>query len=309
MVQIHAGQPFSAGNLLPFPFSIPLRFQLSRLPAKPESHHAMQSTEPVFNPSPHDPLSPAPMSLPARLMNIFAAPGEVYDSLRSSSPSTGNWLAPALLAVLVGWIATTIIFSLDSVKQQLSEISQQAIEKQIAKTKPSKQQADQMRDAAERFGAIGQKVGGYFGPVVLAFTSPFIWGGILWLIGAKKFGGGFSYMKAVEVVGLSNMIGVLEGIIKTLLIVVFGSLWAGPHAGMLVIKTFDPQNPLHGVLAAFSVMTIWVLAVRALGLAKISGVSFGRAAAWVFSIWIVYTALFAGIGFLVQRLMQGAGPA
>ena len=36
-------------------------------------------------------------------------------------------------------------------------------------------------------------------------------------------------------------------------------------------------------------MTFWLLAVRAMGLARLSGVSFIKAALWVFGIWAAYT--------------------
>ena len=113
------------------------------------------------------------------------------------------------------------------------------------------------------------------------FVTPFLWGLIVWLVGAQFFKGHFPYMKAVEVVGLANMVGVLDVIVKTLLIVGLGNLYAsaGP---VLLVKEFDPQNPVHALLAAVNVMTFWLLAVRAIGLARLSGASFAKAAVWVF---------------------------
>lgn len=250
-----------------------------------------------------------PMPLMARLINVFAAPGEVFEDVRDTPPSTANWLVPALISVLVGWICSAIIFASPAIQQQMSEISQKAIEQQIQKMNASEQQAEQMRAAADKFGSIGQKISAYAGPPVMAFASPFIWGLIVWLIGSKKFRAGFPYMKGVEAVGLSNMIGVLDGIIRTLLILVLGTIWAAPHAGMVFMGNFDPQNPLHAILSLLNIMTFWLLAVRAIAVARLSGASFGRSAVWVFGIWFAYTALFMGFGFAMQKIFGAAQAA
>jgi hypothetical protein len=95
------------------------------------------------------------------------------------------------------------------------------------------------------------------------------------------------------------MVSVLDVIVRTLLIVGFGNLYASPGPALLV-KQFDPQNPVHSVLGALSVMTLWLLAVRASGLARLSGASFAKCAVWVFGIWAAYTGFFIGIGALLQ---------
>jgi len=126
------------------------------------------------------------------------------------------------------------------------------------------------------------------------------------VVGAKVLKGHFSYTKAVEVVGLANMISVLDVIVKTLLIVGFGNLYASPSL-VLLVRDFDPQNPLHGLLGAVNVMTFWLLLVRAIGLARLSGASLAKAAAWVFGIWVAYTGIFLGLGALVQAGVRRIG--
>lgn len=239
------------------------------------------------------------MPLSGRIINVLAVPGEVFEGVRVAPPSTANWFVPALISVLIGWIGAWVIFAQPSVQQQLAELSQQAVEKQVEKMKASEEQAERMREAAEKFGSIGQKVSVVAAPLLMSFASPFVWGGFLWLVGKKVLKGDFHYMKAVEVVGLSNMVTIVEAIIKTSLIVIMGSLWAAPTLGLLV-RDFDPQNPVHGILNALNIMTFWLLAVRASGLAKLARVGFGKAAAWVFGIWFAYTAFFMGIAFGLQ---------
>jgi len=240
------------------------------------------------------------MSLPARLFNVLATPGEVFEHLKNARVSTANWLIPALLAIVVSWLGAWVVFSQDSIQQQLREITDQAIEKQIQKQHLSDQQAEQARVIGTKFGAIGTKIAAYAAPVFIAMVIPFWWGLLLWLIG-KVFKANFSYMKGVEVTGLSGMVGVLDSILRTLLILIMGNLFASPSLALL-IKQFDPQNPVHGLLAAVNIMSFWALALRALGLARLSRVGFGRAAVWVFGTWALLTGVFSGFGFAMQKM-------
>lgn len=253
---------------------------------------------PAAAPEPEVPES----SLPAKLVNVFAVPGEVFEEIRTRAVQHWNWVTPALLAVFVGWIGSWLIFAQPAINQQLRDISSEAIEKQIEKGKIPAEQAEQMRQAAEKFGAIGQKVSAYAAPVLGAFLSPFFWGLILWLFGNKVLRGSFGFMKAVEAAGLANMIGVLEGIVRTLLIIAMGNIFAAPGL-MLLVRDFDPQNPVHSLAAAVNVMTFWLLGIRSLALARLSGAAFGKAACCIFGVWAGYTLFFWGLAAGIRAVL------
>jgi hypothetical protein len=244
------------------------------------------------------------MSLGTRLLNVFAAPGEVFDALKPAPSATANWLVPAILFIIISWLSAGLIFSQASIKQQLSDITDQAIQKQVDKGRLSEAQAEQAREVGAKYGAIGSRIGAVAVPVFIGFASPFCWGLIVWLVGAKALKGNFPYLKAVELVGLTNMIGVLDVIVKTLLIVALGNLYAAPSLA-LAVKGFDPQNTVHAVLAVVNLMTFWLLLVRSIGLARLSGVSAGKAAAWVYGIWALYTGVLIGIGAAVKAAFGG----
>lgn len=242
------------------------------------------------------------MSLGARLFNVFATPGEVFDQIKGAKVSAANWVLPAVLLIALSWLGAWVAFSQESIKQQVREITDQAIEKQVQKSHMSEQQAEQARAVGAKFGSIGTMASAIAVPVFAGFVTPFWWGLILWLVGTKAFKGSFSYMKGVEVAGLSGMVGVLHAIVRTLLILVMGNLFASPSLA-LFLKQFDPQNPVHGLLAVVNIMTFWALGLGALGLARLSGVGFGKAAAWVFGIWILITGFFTGFAFAMQALL------
>ena len=247
---------------------------------------------------------PLTSSLFNRLTNIFAAPGEVYDEVKASPPSTANWLAPTLILVAVSWIGVGIIFSQDSVKRQVSDLQAQAIQKQVEKGKLSKAQAEQVRASAEKLGGIAMKVSAAVGPAVGAFVAPFWWGLLLWLVGRYALKGGFTYMKVVEVAGLAGMIAVLDAVVRTLLIVAMGNLFANPGP-ILLVKDFDSSSTAHSVLAALNLMTFWELTVKSVGLAKLSGASLGKAAIWVFGLGVAVTAVMIGVGVAARSVFGG----
>src|SRR5689334_999677 len=104
-------------------------------------------------------------SLASRLLNIFAAPGDVFDSIKSTAVEHSNWVVPALILMVAGWIGGALILSQESVKQQIREASDKAIEKQIAKQHMSEAQAEQVRQTAEKFSTIGPIIGAAFTPI------------------------------------------------------------------------------------------------------------------------------------------------
>lgn len=226
----------------------------------------------------------APMSLGARLFNIFATPGDVFDEVAVAPPATANWLLPTLLACVIGVTAVLVLFSQPAILQQVRDQQDQVIQKQVAAGKMTKAQAEQAGKLMERIGPLTMKIGGCVGAVVGGFVWLFVLALVLWLLGRWVMKGDFSYLKAVEVAGLSGMIACLGAIVTTLLAVAQGKLGVtlGPA---LFLQNFDPLNKTHQLLAAVNVMTLWQIAVLALGLAKLSRASFARAAVLLYVLW------------------------
>lgn len=238
------------------------------------------------------------MSLPARLLNVFAIPGDVFEEVKKSPPSTGNWLVPALLLILAGCIGAWLVYSQPAIQQQMREMQDKVLDKLVEKGRLSKEQVDRQREAS----AVGGNIGIYVGPVFSAFFTPFWWGFLVWLLGTKLFHGNFTFMKAVEIVGLGNCIAILGSVVTTLLMVSMGSLGATPSPALLV-KDYDPQNTSQALLQIPNAITIWVLAVRSIGLAKLSGARFLPAAIWVFGLWLAQVSILVGIGLAFKALI------
>jgi hypothetical protein len=264
----------------------------------------MDQAPPNIEPGP-GPAPAARMSLIARLTNVFAAPGEVFDEVRDSPPAETNWLVPAIIVMLLGWLGAAFIFSQEPIRFQMRDIAEKAIQKQIEKSHMSESQAEAMRQAGEKYGDIGMKINAVMAPAIAGWVLPF-WGGlIIWLGGKFVFKVSFSYMKAVEAAGLNNMIVALDAVVRTLLIVVTGNLFASPSL-MLLVKDWNPENAMHGLLGLINIMTFWTLAVRAVALARLSRQSLAKSAIWVFGLWVVYTGLIFGIGLAVRLFFAKA---
>lgn len=158
----------------------------------------METIAPIPEPQAAVPQTPA-TSLAGKLFNVIAAPGEVFDEIKTAPHRAANWLTPAFLLIVLSWVSGWLIFSQPAIQQQMSDISNKAIDKQVEKGKLTSAQADQARAAAEKFGSMGYKIAAVVAPVFMAFITPF-WGGlILWLVGSFALKSPFPYMKAVEI--------------------------------------------------------------------------------------------------------------
>ena len=110
------------------------------------------------------------MSLGGRLLNVFAAPGDVFDEVKTAKDSAANWLVPALILILVSWAAAVVIFSQDSIKHQLTEITDRAVQKQVDTGHLTEQQAEQARLAGAKWASIGSKIVAGIMPVFVGFV-------------------------------------------------------------------------------------------------------------------------------------------
>ena len=252
--------------------------------------------EPEQTPNPSVNPDMPPMSLGARLANVFAVPGDVFETVKAGSPSLANWLVPLLLSCLVGVVHTTLIFSQDVTLHQIQELQERSIQQKLEKL--PKADAEKTREMMERFlSPAFLKITGSVGAVAWASLSLLLTALFLWLVGTRMLKGFFTLKQAVEVCGLASMIGVLGSVVSTLLVMGMGNILLTPGPALLV-SDFDVKNKLHLVLASMNVMTLWYLGVLTVGLARLSAASCKEAALWVFVPWAIYRAslILAGWG-------------
>jgi hypothetical protein len=224
-------------------------------------------------------------------LNIYAAPGDVFDEIRTSKPSTANWLVPLLLTCLVGVIYSFAVFSQQNILHSMREAQEKAMQKQVDAGKMTKQQADQALAVSEQFmGPTLMKAFGSVGAVVANCVMLFLAALLIWLLGRWALKNRFPYLKAMEVAGLAGAINILGGIVAMLLAVVMGNLAMSPGP-VLLVHEFDPANKVHVFLSQLNVFMIWYIALLSLGLAKLCQTGFGKAAIWLFGLWAALVAV------------------
>ncbi len=241
--------------------------------------------------------TPSPTSVWPRLINVFVAPGEVFEEVKQSAPRVSNWLVPVLIYVVVGVISSFVIFSQPAIIQQIHDQQAKAMDQQVKNGKMTQAQADQATAAMDKFtGPSMMKIFGSVGAAVGSFIHLLWWGFLLWLLGRWFMGMKTPFLKNIEIAGLTTMILALGMIVSILLTVITGKLGMTPSLALLV-SNFDMKNKAHLLLAAVNVFSFWQIGVLACGLSRLTGATFAKAVLVIAAYWAAYTLFFILIGF------------
>jgi hypothetical protein len=232
------------------------------------------------------------MTLAARLLNVFAVPGEVFAELKTAPMAVSNWLVPGFFGALIGVLSVLILLSQPTIQQQFRDQQNKFIEQRVK----SGQLTPQARRVVEWFGRPSVlKALGSASTAAASFGNVLWWGFALWLLARVLFRVQVRFSKTLEIAGLAMMINVLGGIVAMLLIVSFGRIGASTSLA-LVVKDFDATRKGYLFAVAANVFSVWVVGVRSIGLAKLTGVPYLRAAWAVFTFWVLEQSLLIMIG-------------
>jgi len=228
-----------------------------------------------------------PMSFTDKMINIFAAPGELFEDVRLTPPTISNWLVPMLLFIVVAFLMAQIMFMNPSILSQMTDLVTSSIDKMVAEGKLTPEQAEQainMSKPGSTMFMIQQVVGILIlTPVVLFLLSL-----IYWLLGKWGMKATAPFMKVVEVLGLTFFISIAESIVTTILMFVMDSITATPSLGAFV-SNFDYENKLHMALAKINIFTFWDLTVVSIGLSRLFQRHLPKVLVIVFALWVVWT--------------------
>ncbi len=229
------------------------------------------------------------------MVNVFAAPGDVFEELKTAESSVANWLVPILIVTLATIASFMVVLSQPTVKQQIVEMQERAIDQRVAAGKMKPEQASRAKEVLENLPPWVMQLFGIAQGVIAGFAGAFWWALVLWLLSKVAFKSQVGFLKALEASGLTMMIFALSVVITTLLVVVLGNLMARPALSVF-LNEFDATSKVHLLLGSVNLFYLWSTAVLALALSKLSNVPFGKAAAWFFACWAVSRVLFVGIG-------------
>jgi hypothetical protein len=240
------------------------------------------------------------MHLFARLLNVFAMPDAVFGDVKVSRPTTGSWLVPVLLSTLVAILSALVIASQPSVhKQKLEQIDRQAklLDQQVKAGNIKQTDADRILRFSRGLAQppVLRTVAGFLAGL-LGAVRVFWWAFLLWLLGRALLKVRVSYLKCLEVAGLALMISVLGMLVVLLLILNVSQVFSSPSA-VLLATNFDLQRSSWLMEVVLSGFSLWLIAVLSVGLAKLAGVPFIRAAWLIFTLWVIqelFVALLLG---------------
>ncbi len=234
--------------------------------------------------------APKGQPLGSILMNVFSSPGEAFQGLRESESRATLWLIPLILMIVLASVSTYIVLSNESLKSQVLESRDRAIQQRVESGKMTQEQADQQKAAMENMGGMFVAIG-IVTNVILITLATFGAALILWLTGKIALKSAAGYGKHLEVYGISCWIGLLGGIVTLLMIVGMNSLYASPGAGLAVYASYNPLSTTHKILTALNVFSAWQAVVIGIGIGKLAdkSSSFGIGTAMV--LWVLWIAV------------------
>src|SRR5262249_51082023 len=148
-------------------------------------------------------------------------PSEVFDEVISTRPNLLNWLVPTLLACVTGLVLLGIVSSQEQTASAIAKFADRDV-----------LSAFQVQRLASGW-RITSEIAVCLGTVAGTLWSSFV----LWFMGRFFLKCRFSFLKTLEVVGLTGMILVLSGIVTALLVGALGDAAARPALSLVIMKS------------------------------------------------------------------------
>lgn len=240
---------------------------------------------------------PASYSLLARMVNVFAVPGEVFEDVLRSRPDWGNWFWPALVAFMVGFWGGSKLWSDPAVRQQMLRHQEATLNARVEAGRLTRERADAalervqellespvMRVAAGGVAGVGSS---------LRFVA---WGLALWGVSRWAFGSKVSFGRACEVAGLASLVGVLGSWLEFLLWTPGATAPLEPEGGGPG-STPAPLRAPATVVWVQSIFGFWQVAVMSVGLSKLARVPWARGFWLLMGLWLFWLLVLALTGW------------
>jgi len=228
------------------------------------------------------------MSFSDKLIGIFSEPGKVFSEFRQFPIKTVDWLIPTLLSIVIVILSQMIQMNNPTIKQDLRDKQIKAMQKYVDEGRMTPEQLDQAVENMDRYQSF-QYIGIFVGIPIVSFIVLFIVALVYLLLGKYGLRGDPKYVSILAVVGIVNMIGIVEVLITTILSILLGKMQATPSVALLFSQM--SQGPAYALLNKINPFTFWELVVIGIGLAKVSNKEVIKGIYWVFGLWIVFTLL------------------
>ena len=262
-------------------------FQLHFYVRKTMSDPAVQSlAEPVPQPTPG-------LSQIQRVIHTFTAPSKTFNDIKAGHRS---WWLPFLIGLVCTALFVAVLYTRIGIPQLAENTIHQSpkLEQQMADATPENQaKIRQNIEAFIKFPLLGSPI---FGLLFVAVLSFGLWGTINFAFGGKaKYSSIFvSWMYA-------GLPGALKGLLGVIVIFALGAPESfnlnnpTPTNIAAFLNPLETNKALYTLLSLLDVLTIWSLALLAIGTATVAGVKRSSGYVAVFGWFAVFVLVIVGI--------------
>ena len=218
------------------------------------------------------------MSFFSRLVNMFIAPGKVFEFLMQKP----LWVVPLSVVTLAITLQQGIIMSSQTGKEGM----RQEIQKSPRAAQLSSEQVDQ------QISMMGKII-----PVSTFIVAPvitFAAAGLIYLIFSIVLGGEITYKQTLSAWTHVGFIGLVGIAVQTALVFIKGTI--RPNTSLAAFLPFlEEDSFIYHFLQTFDLFVLWQLAVLSLGMGMLSRVGTKKAAITIFSTLVVIGLIIAGV--------------
>ncbi|NQT25082.1 YIP1 family protein [candidate division KSB1 bacterium] len=230
------------------------------------------------------------MGLISRIVGIFSAPTETFESINRKP----TWLMPFLIVVI---LTITMQYFVRDI----------GMKDQVAKMEARGMSDEQLEMVKKQMSGPAQ----YIGIVAIPVVTLAIWAiisGILMLGTNTAMGGQATFKKMFAVQAWSSLVGMLGGILKTVLIISKGSTQGVATSLAIILPTpalAETPPVMYRLLSKFDVFTIWALVLWVIGIAAVGNLDTKKSATVVIAIWVLWIILSVALGGVLGPMFGG----
>lgn len=231
------------------------------------------------------------ISLVSRMIRIFYAPGETFESL-ARKRSAADWLVPAVLSAVVVTVAAVLILPITTEFNQ--EVMQQRMQGMSAEE----------RKVVEQYQTQGiMQISTLIVTPIILFLFLFLFAAF-YLVMGKLLGGLISYGQVLAIVAYGGLITIPQEIVKTLLILTKKTPMVQMGLGLFLseeaLQTFSGR-----LLSTIDPFVIWSIVITGLGLSIIGQLDRSKAYAGVGVITLIWLFLSSALGSIGSGFGHG----
>ena len=233
-----------------------------------------------------EPTPQTEIGLISRMIRIFYAPGETFESL-ARRRSAADWLVPAILSAVVVTIAAVLVLPVATEFNQ--EVMQQRMQSMSAEE----------REIVEQYQTQGiMQVSTLIVTPIILFIFLFVFA-VCYLVMGKLLGGLLSYGQVLAIVAYGGLITIPQQVVKTLLILAQKTPLVQIGLGMFLSEE-TLQSFSGRLLSAIDPFVIWSVVITGLGLSIVGQLDRSKAYAGVGVITLIWLSLASALGSIGQ---------